>query len=603
MRIQKRLSSLILRSALLSAAFAMASPAWAGDANPKLSNEPQPVVQQKHILPGAIRLQITPRGMKYFETRMTDLLANMGVSLDEGFFPGTSWQSETAYRMDAINMPAEQKQMLSLVSNMLTKWLIGFSFQEFRPTVQIGNTGYTAQFNRFALVTDEKLLRTLGKSDGAVLAIELEIKNMTLATSNLRASDQNNQFLGQIGADNIAIQLANGKTPLKVRLPFYVRINPKDGQMEFQAVQFTNNLDQVDMSLTYQKLIVPQIAIEINGHRYEMNQKELENQLQQNLPTILTQLRQFLGKFATEQLPQMLNDEAKKIMTGSLEEVNRMTPPGADDNSFDAKNPLLWGLKVGGINMRDSLQLGLNAYVEDPLRPLTNTMPALGARGLPNVNVVPSSSYDIALAIDRGFLNRVLQLSFNRGIFSQIPMDGGLMLKLTQIPTMDYVAPGTIPDYGGLPNETSTLLRIKTRILIPKGMLTAFSEKMALKQPFEVNLDLIGKMIKTSKGDLKIMYWDVDPASVSVDNKYLSFIGSIFKNKVQKGVREKLAEMAKEWRTTGKVLSESFPIPHEILGIKLDTQKVVFDPNGYILLYMTYAQAKAGTIGTSGGPQ
>lgn len=599
----KRLKNFILSSALLpTALIAMAPQAWAGDANPKIANGPQPVVQQKHFLPNAIRLQITPRGMKYFETRLTELLTNMGVSFNEGFFPGTSWQSDKAYRLDDINMPPEQKQMLSMVSNMLTKWLIGFSFQEFRPTVQIGNTGYTAQFNRFALVTDEKLLRTLGKSDGAVLAIELEIKNMTLATSSLRASDQNNQFLGQVGADNVAVQIANGKTPLKIRLPFYVRINPKDGQMEFQAVQFTNNLDQVDMSLTYQKLIVPQIVIEINGHRYEMNQKQLENELQQNLPDILTQLRKFLGNFATQQLPQILNDEAKKVMTGSLEEVNRMTPPGAADNSFDAKNPLLWGLKVGAINLNDSLQLGLNAYVEDPLRPSTNTMPALGARGLPNVSVVPASSYDIALALDRGFINRVLQLSFNRGIFSQIPMDGGLVLKLTQIPTMDYVDPSTVPNYGSIPNETSTLLRIKTKILIPKGMLTEFSQKLALKQPFEVQLDIIGKMIKTSTGDLKIMYWDVDPASVSVPDKYLSVIGSIFHNKVQQGVRDKLAAMAKDWRTSGKVLSASFPIPQEILGIKLDIQKVAFDRNGYILLYMNYAQSRT-MISSHGGAQ
>jgi hypothetical protein len=587
-----RIKKFILSSMILAGLNTMAPMAQAGDGTSLA--QPPPALQQKHILPGAIRLQITPRGMKYFETRLTELLANMGVGLDQGFFPAISWTAEKSYRLDDVNMPAEQKQMLSMVSNMLTKWLIGFSFQEFRPSVQISQSGYTAEFERFALVTDEALLRALGKTDGAVLAIELEIKNLTLAAASVRASDQNNKFLGDVGVDSLALRLATGKTPLKVRLPFYVRIDPRSGQLEFQAVNMTNNLDQVDMSLSYKKLVVPQIILEVNGHRYEMNQKELEKELQQNLPEILTRLRAFLADFATRQLPQTLNEEAKKVMTGSLEEINRMTPPGADDNSVDAKNPLLWGLKVSSINLRQSLQLGLNAYIEDPLRPTTNTLPFLGARGLPNLNVVPADSYDLALAIDRGFINRALQLSFNRGIFRQIPLESGLMLRLTQIPTLDYVNPVTVPNYGHVPGEISTLLRMKTRILIPKGMLKDFAEKMAIKQPFEVSLDVIGKMIKTSTGDLKILYWDVDPASVSIDDKYLSFIGSIFRSKVQKGLRDRLAQMASEWRQSGKVLAESFPVPQEILGIKLDTQKLAVDPNGYILFYMNYALPHTG---------
>jgi hypothetical protein len=605
MRLKKWiLSSALIPMAVTAAAFSPA--ARAGDALPK-GAAPQPIVQQKHFLPNAIRIQITDRGMKYFETNLGDLLNNMGISFDEGFFPGTTWQSDRSYRLDDLNMPPEQKQMLTMISNMLNKWLVGFSLSEFRPSIQIGNTGYTAQFTHFALVTDENLLKSLGKTDGAVLAIELEVKNMTVATSSLRASDQGSlSILGPIGADNVSVRLATGATPLKIRLPFYVRINPKTGQPELQAVQITHNINQTDLSITYQKLIVPEIVLEVNGHRYEMNKKELDNELQSNLPGILIQLRKFLGEFATQQLPQMLNEQIKKALTSSLEEVNKMTPVGADDNSFDAENPFLWGLKVGAINMQGgALQLGLNAYAEDPLRPTTPTMPALGARGLPNVNVVSPDSYDIALAIDRGFINRLIQLSFNRGLFSHIPLDGGLIAKLTQIPAMDYADPKTLPNYGNLPGENSTLLRLKTKILVPKGMLEGFSQKMAIKEPFEVSLDVIGKLIQTPTGELRIMYWDVDPKSVGIDDQYLTLVGRMFRGKVEQGLRDKMATMALGWRTSGKVLANSFPIPQEILGIKLETKKVVFDPKGYIMMYMNYAPSKLMTQSpsTNGGAQ
>lgn len=600
-----RFKNWILSSALMTTTIsALSLNALAGDALPKTKMAtPQPVVQQKHFLPNAIRIQITDRGMKYFETKMGDLLSNMGISIDEGFFPGTTWQSDKTYNINDLDMPPEQKQMLLMVSNMLNKWLIGFSISDFRPSVQIGNTGYSAQFNRFALVTDEKLLNSLGKTDGAVLAIELEVKNMNIATSSLRATDQGSlSILGPVGADNVSVRIATN-TPLKIRLPFYVRINPTTGQPELQAIQITNNIDQTDLSLTYQKLVVPQIVLEVNGHRYEMNKNELDNQLQANLPDILVQLRKFLGEFATQQLPQMLNDEIKKALTGSLEEVNKMTPPGADDNSFDAKNPLLWGLKVGSINMRGALQLGLNAYVEDPLRPATSTMPALGARGLPNVNnILSPDAYDIALAIDRGFINRILQLSFNRGLFSNIPMDGGLVAKLTQIPTMDYIDPSTVTRYGIPMSDMSSFLKLHIKLLVPKGMLEGFSQKAAIDEPFEISLDVIGKIIQTPTGDLRIMYWDVDPASVGIEDKYLTVIGKLFRSKVESGLRDKMATMAQTWRSSSKVLANSIPIPQEILGIKLQTKKVTFDPNGYLLLYMNYAPSKIlGQVSTNGG--
>ncbi|MFN7263143.1 MAG: hypothetical protein ACK5UJ_04990, partial [Pseudobdellovibrionaceae bacterium] len=174
-----------------------------------------PTTLDKKYIPGAVRLQVTPRGMSYFETRLQGILNNLGVNLDEGYFESFEWKSDRSYGFDDMNLPPEKAELLGKVRLLLSKWLVGFSLKEIRPGLQVGDTQYRAQFSRFALVTDEKLMRSLGKTDGAVLAIELEVKNMNIQTNRVRAFDLNNQFLGQVGADQVQVGLGSVEKPLR----------------------------------------------------------------------------------------------------------------------------------------------------------------------------------------------------------------------------------------------------------------------------------------------------------------------------------------------------------------------------------------------------
>ena len=146
-----------------------------------------PVIANKHFINNAVQVQITPRGLKYFETQLSTILGNLGYNFSEGYFPAQKIVSEKPIDMNELGKknPEALKTYL-MVKDMLTKWLVGFSLTDHRPVVEIGESGYSAAFTRFALITDEALMNQLGKRDGAVLAIDLEVKRLTVATQAVR---------------------------------------------------------------------------------------------------------------------------------------------------------------------------------------------------------------------------------------------------------------------------------------------------------------------------------------------------------------------------------------------------------------------------------
>jgi hypothetical protein len=556
-----------------------------------------PTTLDKKYIPGAVRLQVTPRGMSYFETRLQGILNNLGVNLDEGYFESFEWKSDRSYGFDDINLPPEKAELLGKIRLLLSKWLVGFSLKEIRPGLQVGDTQYRAQFSRFALVTDEKLMRSLGKTDGAVLAIELEVKNMNIQTNRVRAFDLNNPFLGQVGADQVQVGLGSVEKPLRIRLPFYVKINSQ-GELEFQALQVASNLLETDLFVKYKKMVVPKIALEINGHRFEFNELELQKEAAALLPEILRVLKVQMDKFAREDLPRLLNEKAKQFFAGSLEEVQTMDPPGGESPN---PNPLLWGLKASRIQLAESLLLDLSAYVEDPLTPNRALKSQLASRGAPTFTAVKSSDYDIAMSIDRGMINRVLQHSFERKLFENINMGEETnpqtcevvagkgsqprFLRLSETPAIDYVVRG---DAHLLP-ANQTFLKISTKVQVPEGTVRGL-KKALLNDNFELNLNLIAKMKSLGPQGMQILFHDIDLESLKLDEEYLTPIGLLFKSSVLKAIREEMENTSRCWKVKENALPGTLPLPPEVLGLRLEVKKLGMDPRGHLVMYLNYIQ-------------
>jgi len=564
-----------------------------------VAQERLPPSLDKKFIPGAVRLQITPRGMTYFETRLQGILNNLGMNLTEGYFEPFEWKSDRSYGFEDMNLPQEKAELLGKVRLLLSKWLVGFSLKEIRPGLQVGDTQYRAQFSRFALVTDEKLMRSLRKTDGAVLAIELEVKNMNIQTNRVRAFDLNNQFLGQVGADQVQVELGSVQKPLRIRLPFYVRIN-SFGELEFQALQVASNLPDTALSLNYKKIVVPKIAFEINGHRFEFNEQELQKEAEAQLPEILRVLKVQMDRFAREDLPKLLNEKAKQFFAGSLEEVQTMDPPGGESPN---PHPLLWGLKANRIQLSDSLMLNLSAYVEDPLTPKRPLMASLGSRGAPTFTAMKSTDYDIAMSIDRGMINRVLQHSFERKLFENISMGeetdpatcevvrsataAPRILRLSKTPAIDSV----IRKDAHLLPENQTFLKISTKVQVPDGTVRGL-KKALLRDNFELNLDLIVKMRSLGSKGMQILFYDIDLESLKLDESYLTPLGLLVKNSVMKAIREEMENTSRCWKVKENALPGTLPLPPEVLGLRLEVKKLVMDPRGHLVMYLNYTQSR-----------
>jgi hypothetical protein len=538
-----------------------------------------PVIANKHLINNAVQVQITPRGLKYFETQLSTILGNLGYNFSEGYFPAQKIVSEKAIDMNELGKKnPESLKTYMMVKDMLTKWLVGFSLTNHRPVVEIGESGYSAAFTRFALITDEALMNHLGKRDGAVLAIDLEVKRLTVATQAVRIWDMNNLSFVKVGMDDVSITAGDDKVPLKIRLPFYIRMNPQ-GNIDFESLEIQENLADIPLTVKYKKLIIPQVAVEIDGHKYVMNTDQLHKTIDEQLPTILVEVRKYLSDFATKQLPDMLNQKVKENLSGALEQVQDMVAPGQEDH--DTRPPFKWGLKLTDFRLKQSLGINLAAYAEDPVNPNAGLAPGTGARGAPTLNHLNAANYDIAMTLDRGLINRILQLSFLRKNFEKIPQSDGTSLKLTTAPLLDYITPPAAT------TDQETYLKLRVSVEVEPHKPLWLDDKIIL------SFDLVCKLRhsqKTGEG-MEISQQYIDTNSVSMNPKYLTFAGKIAEGlggQVTKGIKDELKTRSKDWVKNNETIPGTLDLPPAFLGMKLDIQKVTMDPTGHLLMYLNY---------------
>jgi hypothetical protein len=543
------------------------------------AQERAPLLANKHFIPNAVQVQITQKGLKYFETDLNTVLGNLGFAFSDGYFPPQEIAAAKTIDLNELEKKnPEGVKIYRILKTMLTKWLVGFSLTDHRPALELGASGYFATFSRFALLTDEALMARLGKREGAVLAIDLEAKRLVLATQFARAWDMNNLSFAKIGMDDLSLTAGDDKTTLKIRLPFYIRLN-NQGTLEFEALEIQENFTEVPITVKYKKLVTPQVAIVVEGHRYTMNTDQLKATIDELLPTALIEVRKYLSEFSHKQLPDLLNQKVKESLTGTLEQVQDLAAPGQEPN--DHRPMFKWGLKLTNFQLKNSLNIGLSAYAEDPINPNVNLLPGTASRGTPTLNDLPQTNYDIGMTLDRGLINRILQLSFLRKNFENIPQADGTSLKLTAAPLIDYITP---PVATG---DKETYLKLRVSVEVDPDT------PMYLDKTIVLSFDLVAKMRKSQKGGdgLEIAQQYIDVSSMKMDSKYLTFAGRIAESlggQVTKGLKDALRLRSKDWIKNNETIPGTLGLPPAFLGMKLDIQKLKMSPNGHLLMYLNY---------------
>ncbi len=534
-----------------------------------------PLLPIKHEIPGAISLSISPAGQKYFEKHLGQILTNLGINLSEGYF-----SEQTVIAPQPINLDELEKKFpgpVKIVKNvrtLLTEWLVGFTLKDHRPAFQIGASEYAAEISRMAVITDQKLMNQLNRRDGAVLVIELEVKQITARIDAIKAWDAQNLQLGELGLKNVSVTLGQSQqSPLFIRLPVYVMLNQQD-ELRFEVLSFEQNFDQMAVDIKYEGLIVPQLMVEMNGHKYPLNNSRLEKYVQDQVPNMLMKAREYIKDFAKNDLPAKLNQMAETQLKGQIEEVQRLSATGKPEN--DKSSDYLWGLKLKKLKLQNHLNIGFNAYIEDPAsRRNIGLIPSLGSRGAP-ITDQEKTPHDIVMSIDRGVINRVLQLSFMRGYFNEL-IEGETVLKLRAVPALDYaLAPAGIK-VG--PLETFIKIHIKTETK---------PDSIALDDTIVLDFDIIARLVPTPTQQMEIVLHHIDLNSVQMDKKYMTLIGRLFPGKVMDGIRDKLKASSATWKTQREVLEGKLDLPPPILGQKMDLQKLNFDPRGHLVMYLNF---------------
>ena len=543
-------------------------------------------------------IKITPRGMKQFESNLSKMI---NIDVESANFAATKIEAKKATKIEDLNLPDSLKSLALQMRSLLTNWFSGFALQDIRPGVEIGESGYRAVFSRFALVTDENLLHQLGKTEGAVLAIELEVKEMNIRLSSLKAYDADDKDLGPLGLENVQIKAGSEKNPVKIRLPFFVAVNEK-GQLQFEALKIEENFQLADIEMKYQKLITPKIYIGYGRKRFELNPNQLEKTFNENMPQVLKTLQKGLGAFASEQLPKLLNEKGLQSLQSRLEETYRIAPPGAD--SKKATDPFIWGLQLEKILQQNGVAVRLKAYVEDPKNPKSQPDPESASRGPVQNHSLEADQYDMALSIDRGFVNRFLQLSFERGLFDKVQTGASASdaLYLTAAPKVDFVEMPS--DATKVQGEAFLKIRVQSRV--GKGKVSGV-KTLAINDQFEFAFDLIAKLRRIPRTNkIEIIFNDIDEKSIWLNPKDIKPIGSFISMlgmadpKAQIGAS--LKEIASQWKVKEQKMPGSLTMFKDLGDLKTEINDMILDSNGYLILYLNYRPTLRTSLGKGREP-
>lgn len=517
--------------------------------------KPAPAV--KHELKKAITVSLTPQGQKFFEENLPYLLENFGVDVSQGFFSSASTSGGSILDLNEIEAQnPSQGQFLKQVNSMLSDVLTGQQVPMSRPAIQLSATNYQTSLNRAALMIDPDMTQQMKGRQGAIMVMELEASQLQAASEHLRIRDLSNPMLGDLGLNQVALSMGSTNKPLAIRMPFYVGLD-KNKNLKFEVLGLEQNFDHIPFDVSYQNLQVPK-ALMAPGYTGGAKNR---NQITQGL-------RQYIAEFTKIDLPQKLNNWVNQTVSTYLQGAYDLPPPGKTE--ADQRGDFLMGIRIHQLSANDGLSLDFDAYVEDTF---TKAHPPIEAHKARSPSPIKNETlpHDLAFSVDRAVINRVLQLSFQRGYFEKIPQSDGSTLTLRAPPSVDYVRPPTST------NNNETFMKLSV-------VIENEPESMALQKKIELSFDIITKLVANTDG-IEIVLHEIDMNSVKMDPKFLSGLGRLAPGKVMAGIKDRLKEISEPWKTQKTVL----PGKMDLLPYAAnDIQKMTFAVEGYLLLYVNF---------------
>lgn len=569
--------------------------------SPSFANENEPSIQeplQRHEIPKAIEIQMTAQGEKLCGENITYVLGNMGAFFDRGNFESREFSPEKPIPWEKLPLPEDIRRLIVTMKNFLTEYVEGFSLVDPLPTLKLGDSNFQIDLKRFALVAEPQILQQLGKSTGAVFTLELSLRRLEFHAESLRAFDKSNQknpvlkklIQGELGADDLSLRLENSKTPITLRMPFYVSISPQ-GLLIFEALNVEENLDQMNLQMSYKKLLIP--SFDFQGQIIRIRRQKVDHLVQKNFPSVADQLKKLLGGWIEKQMIPFLNQASKDYFINKMEQVRTMAP--AKPPSHDV-TPFYWSLTLQSPQQKPRTHIILSSSIEEPaniekdiLSKNNNStdsylanfhLPDNCPSDSPKGNAYPENQYHFWMSLNSCVINRVIQLSYNRKYLSQFQLESGLKLQILEPP---HIFPHGNP--SNHPFQTPGKMRLKIRYPYQRD---GAIETLFVEDHFVLSFDIF-------------LNFEYDP----VRNKVLMKVSGVDKNSfvIHQGIKYNSLSMVKErvltkvrkilqghderiQKAKSSLVLAELPFPPQAFGLHFHMIKIDFEPTGHLVMYL-----------------
>ena len=546
------------------------------------------VPQNPQIINNAVGLYLTPKGEESLSRNLEQILENTGFSLNTGYFSEVKFKSDKSISLEALAKSSPQAgQMIQTLRQILSEWFVGLTINDPQPSVTMRKAGYRMALKSLRLSTDRAALASLGRKTGAVLAFDAEVDHLDVGADSVVMTDLKNDFLGPIGIMQPVLSLQPGSQNLKLHIPIFVDVSPSG--VSFEVLSVASNFTETNLEMRNGALIIPDVNIEVNGRKFPLNKEHLVKTFEEMKPKLLVQLKGTLDEALHQSFVKAANDAIKAKIPSSLGQVAQLKPPGAPKGApkgSTAPGPdFVWGMNVKRIGMGTNvLAVELDSYVEDPSRKTVPLGAKSGARGPVTLAGADPKLFDLALTVNRSLINRVLQLSTNRGLFSEVEAKPGQMLEVLRPPVLDSYKPT-----AGRDSMTPQLTMNVSLASPAQGCL----QKIMLNGKVKFTVDVVAHFVSGIPGakGLRVQLDDFDMDSVYVWPESLSPLGSLFHDQVVNGVKDELRKAAAGWKAKPNIVNGDFPLPPELFGQQLNIQTMRLDKNGYIVMFLNFQGA------------
>lgn len=513
------------------------------------------------FIPHSIGVYVTPKGQDFFSQDLGALFANNGISINQAYFQSLQHETEEQELEEMLGNQEELKEVIIKLKEGIRRYLIGLDLAAHKFQIDVKELDLKLDWSRLAISIDRpKFDETQDRQPTLTLNLNVVLDSFQLFIKEITARDLNNPIFGDVGIDQVTLWTQPEEQPLYLNLPIHFYQDGAEG-FSVEAGRPDTNLDALYIRSDYKSpMRLPKVEININGHPIVVNQDEVELLFREKKDDIFQTAQRELQVWIDENAAELINTFIKEKVASGLTEATTMLPPGAPNEFVQTFN---WGMKIAGVGFQEeNVHIGLDAFVTDPLKNSDFRLASsLIAQRTPVLGKSDSAQYDLGLALNMGFVNKIIHLSANRGYFSDVELENGEKIKLTKTPTLQLA-------------RAKPVLELEIEYTVT-GLQAVF-----VKNPIRISFDMLVDFVVDKNGQVSLIGNGVDISSVYLDSKYIR----AFSGTVRKAAKSKIEEMQGDLR--GYVIADSLPLPQALFGLPMVPKKALIEKNGYLLVYL-----------------